>query len=127
MRRKTAWKIFTFGVILVRIFPHLDWIRIICPVVTSLRNLYGNFKVHQTVVNNIPKLQSILSTFTAPTYLLARHANFILPPLNTNEYTVKNSFDFGDNIFSYNHNLYLASLDVESWFTSIPLEETTNY
>ena len=23
----TAWKVFVFGVILVRIFPHLDWIR----------------------------------------------------------------------------------------------------
>ena len=42
----------------------------------------------------------------------------------TNEFTVKNYFDFAEEAANYDHNLYMASLDVESLFTNIPLEET---
>ena len=41
-----------------------------------------------------------------------------------NEFTVENSFDFANEVVNYDHNLYMASLDVESLFTNIPLEET---
>ena len=47
-----------------------------------------------------------------------------MSPLTTNEFTVKNSFDFVEEVVNYDHNLYMASLDVESLFTNIPLEET---
>ena len=47
-----------------------------------------------------------------------------MSPLTTNEFTVKNSFDFAEEVVNYDHNLYMASLDVESLFTNIPLEET---
>ena len=36
---------------------------------------------------------------------------------------MKNPFDFAEKVVNYNHNLYMASLDVESLFTSIPLED----
>ena len=36
----------------------------------------------------------------------------------------KNSFNFAEEVVSYDHNLYMASLDVESLFTNITLEET---
>ena len=39
---------------------------------------------------------------------------------------MKNSFDFDEEVVSYDRNLYMASLDVESLFTNIPLEETIN-
>ena len=42
----------------------------------------------------------------------------------TNEFIVKNSFDFAEEVFNYDHNLYIASLDVVSLFRNIPLEET---
>ena len=49
-----------------------------------------------------------------------------MSPLTTNEFTVKNSFDFAEEVVNYDHKLYMASLDVESLFTNIPLEETIN-
>ena len=55
---------------------------------------------------------------------LAKYLNPILSPLTTNESTVKTSFDFVEETVNYDHNLYMASLDVESLFTNIPLEET---
>ena len=55
---------------------------------------------------------------------LAKYWNPILSPLVTNEFTVKISFNFAEEVVNYDHNLYMASLDVESLFTNIPLEET---
>ena len=37
---------------------------------------------------------------------------------------MENSFDFAKEVVNYDHNLYMASLDVESLFTNIPLEKT---
>ena len=48
--------------------------------------LYGNPKVHKTVVNNTPKFRPILSAINTPTYLLAKYLNPILSPLTTNEF-----------------------------------------
>ena len=96
----------------------------ICPVGTTPGILYGNPKVHKTVVNNTPKFRPILSGINTPTYLSAKYLNPILSPLTTNEFTVKNSFYFTEEVVNYDHNLYMASLDVESFFTNIPLEET---
>ena len=96
----------------------------IYPVGTTPGILYGNPKVHKTVVNNTPKFRPILSAVNTPTYSLAGYLKPILSPLTTNEFTVKNSFDFAEEVVNYHHNLYMASLDVESLFTNIPLEET---
>ena len=99
----------------------LDNIR---PVGTTPGILYGNPKVHKTVVNNTPKFRSILLAINTPTYLLAKYLNPILSPLTTNEFTWKNSFDFAEEVVNCDHNLFIANLDVESLFTNIPLEET---
>ena len=56
--------------------------------------------------------------------MLAKYLNPILSPLTTNEFTVKNSFDFVEEVVNYDHKLYMATLDDESLFTNIPLEET---
>ena len=96
----------------------------ICPLVTTPGILYGNPKVHKTIVNNTPKFRPILSAINTPTYFLVKYLNPIFSPLVTNEFTVKNYFDFAEEVFNYDHNLYMASLDVESLFFNIPLEET---
>ena len=96
----------------------------ICPVGTMPGILYGNPKVHKTVVNNTPKFRPILSAINTPTYSLAKYLNPILSPLTTNEFTVKNSFDFAEEVVNYDHNLYMASLYIKSLFTNIPLKET---
>ena len=88
----------------------------ICPVGTFLGILYGNLKVHKTVVKNIPKFRSILSAINTPTYLLAKYLNPIFCSLTTNEYSVKCSFGF--EVVNYDHNLAIELL-----FTNITLEE----
>ena len=70
----------------------------ICPVGTMPRILYGNPNVHKTVVNNNPKFRLILSATNTPTYLLAKSLNPIVSPPMTNEFTVKNSFDFAGKV-----------------------------
>ena len=37
---------------------------------------------------------------------------------------MKNSFKFAEEVINYDHNLFMASLNVELLFTNIPLEET---
>ena len=66
----------------------------ICPVGTTPDILYNNPKVHRTVVKNTPKFRPISSAINTPTYSLAKYLNPILSPLTTNEFTVKNYFDF---------------------------------
>ena len=44
--------------------------------------------------------------------------------MKTNEFTVKDSFHFSEEIFDQQHGLYMGSFDVVSLFTNIPLEET---
>ena len=88
----------------------------ICPVETTPEILYGNPKVHKTVVNNTPKFRPILSAINTPTYLLAKYLNPILSPLTAN--------GFAEEVVNYDYNLYMARLDAESLFTNIPLEHT---
>ena len=88
----------------------------ICPVGTTTEILYGNPKVHKTVVNNTPKFRPILSAINTPTYLLVKYLNPILSPLTTN--------GFAEEVVNYDYNLYMARLDVESLFTNIPLDHT---
>ena len=40
-----------------------------------------------------------------PKYSLAKYLNPILSPLTTNEFTVKNYFDFAEEVVNYDHNL----------------------
>ena len=94
----------------------------ICPVGTTPGILYGNPKVHKTVVNNTPKFRPILSAINTPTYSLAKYLNPILSPRTTNGFTAKNSFDFAEEVANYDHNLYMAILDLESLFTNQHLQ-----
>ena len=83
----------------------------IYPVGTTPRILYSNPKVHKTVVNNTPKFRLILSAINTLKYLFAKYLNPILSQLTTNEFTVKNSFNFTEEVVNYDHKLYMASLD----------------
>ena len=56
--------------------------------------------------------------------MLPEYLNAIFSPLTTNELTVEIFFDFAEEVVNYYHNLYMASIDVESLFTNINLEET---
>ena len=59
-----------------------------------------------------------------PTYKLAKFLLKFLTPSAANKFTVIDSFHFAEEICQQDSNLHMASLDVDSLFTNIPLEET---
>ena len=48
----------------------------------------------------------------------------ILELLKSNEFTVKDSFRFGEETVDQQTDISMGSLDVDSLFTNIPLEES---
>ena len=64
---------------------------------------------------------------TIPNSFTHKWAKFFVPllrDLTSNEYTLKDSFEFAKVICEQNSDLYMASLDVDSLFTNVPLHET---
>ena len=66
----------------------------------------------------------ILSVINAPSYKLAKFLVPILKSLTSSGYTVKDSFAFAEEIVEQDSEFFMGSLDVDSLFTNIPLEET---
>ena len=91
------------------------------PSGTNLGILYGLPKVHKA---NLP-IRPILSAVNTPNYLLAKYLVPNLTPLTKNDFTVHSSFEFAKEIVEMNaQGLHMASFDVTSLFTNIPLQET---
>ena len=68
------------------------------PVAPRSGIMYGLCKVHKDIIDNCPPFQTILSAIKTPTYKLT---NFLAPILNfltSNEYTVKGSFAYAEEI-----------------------------
>ena len=65
-----------------------------------------------------------MSAINTPTYKLAKCLVPILKSLTSKEYTVKDSFAFAEEIVEQDSEFFKGSLDVNSLFTNIPLEET---
>ena len=86
--------------------------------------LYGLSKVHKPLVDGMPKLRPILSAINTPTYKLSQFLVKVLKPFTTNQYTTKDSFSFAEDIRKQSSTAYMSSLDVDSLFTNIPLDET---
>ena len=88
--------------------------------------LCGLCKIHKAIVDVCPPFRPILSAIGTPTYKIAKFLVPILSCLTINEFTVKDSFSFAKEIVEQDSNFYMGSLDVDSLFTNIPLEETIN-
>ena len=88
--------------------------------------LYGLCKFHKQLVDNCPPFRPIMSAIKTPTYNLAKFLVPLLEPITTDMYTVKNNFEFVKEIADQDPGLFMVSMDVESLFTNIPLEETRN-
>ena len=65
-----------------------------------------------------------MSAIGTPTYKLAKFLVPILEPLTTDEYTTKDFFTFAEELQSFDSKLVMASFDIQSLFTNIPLQET---
>ena len=67
----------------------------------------------------------MLSTIGNLVYKLAKFLVPILSPLTVNDYTVKDSVSFAKEVVNFDSSLFMTSLDVESLFTTIPIDEIT--
>ena len=90
--------------------------------------MYGLCKVHKDQTNGVelPPFRPILSAIRTCAYNLAKFFVPILKDFTINEYTVKDSFSFAEEIIEQDSKLFMVSFDVESLFTNIPLDETIN-
>ena len=86
----------------------------------TLGYIYGNVKTHK---NGNP-LRPIISQIPSPTYHLAKKLNSILTPYVPNKYSLQSSADFLRVLRESPNEGIIASLDVESLFTNVPVDET---
>ena len=84
---------------------------------------YGNVKTHKT--GN--PLRPIISQIPAPTYNLAKHLNSLLTPFIPSDYSLASPTDFLDLLKESNAGGTIASLDVESLFTNVPVDKTIQF
>ena len=98
----------------------------LCPTGSRPGVMYGLAKVHKQLIDGFPKFRPILSAINTPTYKLAKFLVGIMEPLTKNDFTVKDTFSFANEIRFQNSELCMSSFDIDSLFTNIPLEETIN-
>ena len=60
--------------------------------------MYGLAKVHKIVTDGLPFFRPILSPIGTPSYKLVKCLVPVLEPLKTNEYTIKESFTFAEEL-----------------------------
>ena len=98
------------------------------PVLTgeySAGYAYGTVKTHK---NGNP-LRPIISQIPTPSYLLAKKLNDILTPYIPNDYALASAQDFLEILKTtpQSQNNIIASLDVESLFTNVPVDRTIEF
>ena len=81
---------------------------------------YGTVKTHK---QGNP-LRPIISQMTSPTYKIAKTLNDLLVPYIPGAYSLKSATEFIDLLQNKGPEEDIASLDVESLFTNVPVEET---
>ena len=87
--------------------------------------MYGLPKTHKK--DKGTPVRPILASLGTYNYNLAKFFVPILDPLTRNEYTIKDSFGFVSEVSDIKPGQYvMASFDVESLFTNIPLDETVS-
>ena len=74
------------------------------------------------MIDNTAKFRPILSAVNTPVYELSQLLVSILSPLIVIHY--KDSFTFAKKVINFDHNIFMASVDVESLFTNLPVDET---
>ncbi|KAG1658491.1 hypothetical protein GQR58_022937 [Nymphon striatum] len=88
--------------------------------------LYGLPKIHKSNFSvNFP-FRPIFAAYNTASYNIAKFLVPVLAPLTTNQFTIINSYSFSHEISDLKNaqSHVMASFDVESLFTNIPLHET---
>ena len=73
--------------------------------------LYGICKVHKAIVDVCPPFGPILSAIGTPTYKLAKDLVPKIASITANEFSVKDTFCFAEEIVNENSNFIMSSLD----------------
>ena len=71
--------------------------------------LYGLCKILKSIVDGAPPSCPVLSAIGIPIYKLAKVFLPLLEPLTYNQYTIKDSFSFWEELKHFNTNLIMAS------------------
>ena len=95
--------------------------------------IYGSPKIHKNAKD--PPLRPIISTIPSPTYELSKELNNIIKLYIPKTYSINSTKEFIAILTGHNNKIpsekLLASLDVQSLFTNVPLDEaidiTLNY
>ena len=88
--------------------------------------LYGLAKTHKALENGILSFRLNLSAVGTPTYKLAKFCDQLLKQLTNNEYIIKDSFSFINEVLEFNVSLFLASFNIKSLLAKLPLTQTLN-
>jgi len=86
--------------------------------------MYGNPKIHKCLQN--PPIRPIVSQVGTVTYTTAKFINKLISPYMNRKYMVESTFEFMEITKTIRNPKLLASLDVESLFTNVPVAETIN-
>ena len=70
------------------------------PVGSKPGTLYGSAKVHKPLINGLPPFRPILSAIGTPTHKPAKFLVPVLLDITQNQFTVKDSFTFVDEILT---------------------------
>ena len=93
--------------------------------IVSCKHLYPqSSKIHEPLVNRFPELKPILSAINTGACKWQKLFIPLLKPFTSNNCTVKDSFDIAKDTTQQNFKLFMASLDVDSLFTNVALDET---
>ena len=84
--------------------------------------IYGNCKIHKDL-KNLP-LRQIISQIPSPTYEMSKFLNSVIEPHIPARYSIMRTDELLDLLKVVQHLGILASLDVESPFTNVPIDET---
>ena len=84
--------------------------------------IYGNPKIHKNAID--PPLRPIISQIGTPTYDVSKQLNNIIVKYMPNKYMVDSAYEFLSLVKSSFTTGLLASLDVESLFTNVPVHDT---
>lgn len=84
--------------------------------------IYGNAKIHKNKED--PPLRPIISQIGTPTYAIAKRLVDLITPYMPAQHLIKSTNEFIDILQNTNVNGYLSSLDVDSLFTNVPVQDT---
>ena len=84
--------------------------------------IYGNPKLHKSMKN--PPLRPIISQIGTVTYDISKTLNKIISKYIPKKYTLQNTYEFISLLKLCENPKKLASLDVESLFTNVPVHDT---